>query len=174
MKILITGSSTVGKSTVARELQKRGYTAIDGDEEPGLVRLEIKATGKPAEWPKGYVDWSHYSWNLQEPELKEVLARDDTVFLVGIYGNQPEFYSLFDKLVVLTVDKAEYARRLANRPRRDAGDSDENMQDRLQKYPILLQRFLDAGATAVDASGTTPETVDAILRLVHLNLNNTQ
>ena len=163
MKVLITGSSTVGKSTVARELQLRGYTAIDGDEEPGLARLEVKATGEPTEWPTGYVDWSYYSWNLQEPVLKKVLARDDTVFLVGISGNQPNFYPLFDKLIVLTVNQEEYARRLKNRPRREAGDSDENMQDRLQKYPILLQRFLDSGAIAIDASGTTDQTVDTIL-----------
>jgi dephospho-CoA kinase len=166
VKVLITGSSTVGKSTVAAELKRRGFTAIDGDDEPGLVRLEVKQTGEAAEWPEGYVDWSYYSWNLQQPTLNKVLARDQTVFLIGIYGNQPDYYSLFDKIIVLTITPEEYNRRLQNRLRRTVGDSDKNMADRAAKYPILLQRFLDAGAVPVNASGSVDETVNAILMLV--------
>ena len=50
MNVLITGSSGTGKSTVIKELKRRGYTAIDGDEEPGLSRLEIQETGEPTDW----------------------------------------------------------------------------------------------------------------------------
>lgn len=49
MKAFITGSSTVGKSTLASELNRRGITTIDGDDEPGLCRLVVKGTGEPAE-----------------------------------------------------------------------------------------------------------------------------
>lgn len=166
MKMFITGSSTVGKSTLAAELNRRGITAFDGDDIPGLCQLVIKDSGEPVEWPKGYVDWSYYSWDLKEPVLREILASDDPVIVTGIYGNQPLFYHLFDKLIVLTLTPEEYSKRLANRPRRDAGDSDENMEDRKRKYPILLQRFLDSGAIPVDASGTAAQTADHITRLM--------
>lgn len=168
MKVLITGSSTVGKSTVAAELQRRGFNSIDGDEYPELVRLEDKMTGEPVEWPVGYVDWSKYSWNLQEKRLNEVLAQDDVVFFVGIFGNQPDYYHLFDHLIVLTIVPDEYERRLKNRPRREVGDNDQNMADRIRKYPVLLQRFIDSGAKPVDASGTVVQTTDTILDMLQL------
>lgn len=167
MKVLVTGSSTVGKSTVAAELNRQGITAFDGDDVPGLCRLEVKDTGEPADWPEGFVDWSYYSWNLQEPQLTDLLTQADPVVLAGIYGNQPRFYPFFDKLIVLTITPEEHARRLQHRPRRTAGDSDENMEDRIRKYPILLQRFLDAGAIPVDASGTVEQTAATIIRIMH-------
>ncbi|MEO6513673.1 MAG: AAA family ATPase [Candidatus Saccharimonadales bacterium] len=165
-KILITGSSGVGKSTVIQELGRRGYIAIDGDAEPGLARLEIRETGEPVEWPKGFVDWHAYSWNLQEPVLKRALSRDETMFLGGIYGNQPDYYHLFDKLIVLDVTPEEHLRRLDTRPTRPVGDDNQNIQDKLGKYPILMKRFLDSGFVPVYASGNVAQTVDRILELV--------
>jgi dephospho-CoA kinase len=167
MKVLITGSSTVGKSSVIRELQRRGMTAIDVDkEEPTLVRLEIKDTGEPADWPEGYVDWSYYSWNLQQPALDKALARDDTVILGGIFGNQRDYYHLFDKIIVLTVSASAYKQRLDGRPRRNVGDSDQNMSDRLSKYPAMLERLLSHGAIPVSNDGRVETTAEKIIELI--------
>jgi dephospho-CoA kinase len=169
MKILITGSSTVGKSSVVRELQKLGFTAIDGDEEePTLVRLEVMETGEPVAWPMGYIDWSQYSWNLQQPALDEALARDDTVFLAGIFGNQPAYYHLFDKIFVLTVERDNYKERLDGRPRREAGDDERNMADRLRKYPAMLKRLISQGAVPVSNDGEPRETAARIVELLGL------
>lgn len=167
MKVLITGSSGVGKTTVIEELAKRGYMAIDGDDEPGLAQLVIASTGKPADWPEGYIDWSYYHWDLQLPVLKEVLKRGDTVFLGGVYSNQPDYYYLFDKIIALTITPEEHLQRLRARPPREAGDHEQNIQDRLHKYSIMLKRFLDGGAVTVDASLDIDATVDAILKLVN-------
>lgn len=165
MHVYITATSGVGKTTVTDELRARGYTAYDTDNVPGLTRLEIKETGEPAEWPKGYVDWSYYSWNLQQEMLDEVLNSSESVFLSGLCGNQPDFYTRFGKLIVLTIDPEEHERRLRNRPAREAGDDEQNIQERLRKYPMLLQRFLDSGAILVDNSGSVERTVDEILRM---------
>jgi dephospho-CoA kinase len=166
VKVFITSTSTVGKSTVIKELERRGFAAIDGDDEPELCRLEVKATSEAVEWPKGYVDWSYYAWNLQEAKLKQLLTQNETVFLAGIFGNQSAYYHLFDKLVVLTITPEEHAKRLQGRHRRSAGDDEQNMADRLTMYPVHLQRFLDAGAIPIDASGTAITTADAILELI--------
>jgi adenylate kinase family enzyme len=48
--ILITGSSTSGKSTIAKELVKRGYEAYD-TEHNGVSGWHNKATGK---WVAGF------------------------------------------------------------------------------------------------------------------------
>lgn len=163
MKVLITGSSGVGKSTVVHELQKRGYRAIDGDEEPGLAQLVVAATGKPAEWPEGYIDWSYYHWDLQLPKLKDVLARDTTVFIGGVYSNQRDFHHLFDKIYVLVVPPEEHLRRNLVRPTRQAGDDEQNIMQRVERAEIIKQRLIDSGAELVDASGTVDEIADIIL-----------
>ena len=166
MKVLITGSSGVGKSTVIAELAKRGFTAVDGDEEPDLSRLEVTATGEPTDWPDKFVDWSYNSWNFNEQILKKVLARNETVFLGAFNGNQTEYYNLFDRLIVLTVDPEEHLRRMLSRPRQSVNDGPENVTERVKKYPILLQRLLDSGAIPVDSSSTPDKTVDAILKVI--------
>ena len=167
MKVLITGSSTVGKSSVIRELQSRGITAVDADaHEPTLVRLELKETGSPAQWPTGYVDWSKYSWNLQQKALDEVLASNETVILGGIFGNQPDYYHLFDKIIVLTVDEERYLKRLRGRPRRSVGDDAQNMSDRARKYPVILNRLLLHGAIPISNDTPVAVTADKILKII--------
>ncbi len=93
MKIFISASSGVGKTAIVNELKSRGYVAYDADDRSlELTRLEIKETGEPVEWPKGYVDWHYYSWNADEKRLKELLASDDTGFIAGLLSSQEELY----------------------------------------------------------------------------------
>lgn len=54
MKVFISASSGVGKSSVINELVDRGYTAYDADNRDlHLTRLEVRGTGEPVEWPIG-------------------------------------------------------------------------------------------------------------------------
>ena len=168
MKVFITAQSGVGKTTVTDELVRRGYTAFDTDNVPGMARLELRETGQPVEWPvSGYIDWKKYGWNIQGGVLDEVLSRGETVFLSGICGNQDEFYSKFDKLVVLTVEHDEYLRRMRTRPHRGASDEEINIQQRIGKYATKLQQFIDSGFVTVDNSGAVEQTVDQILSIVY-------
>lgn len=165
MKVFITASSGVGKTAVIGELVKRGYTAYDADDRDlGLTRLEITATGEPVDWPEGFVDWSHYSWNASEDRLKELLASDDTVFLAGFLGNQERLYHYFDKLIALTINSEEHKRRLYARPKREFGDDEKNIQRHLERYPIHMAQFTGSGFIAIDNSGTVKNTADQILQ----------
>jgi dephospho-CoA kinase len=167
MKVFITASSGVGKSSVIDELIKRGYTAYDADNRDlHLTRLEIKETGKPVDWPKGYVDWSYYSWNADEDRLKELLETDDTVFVAGFLGNQEKLYHYFDKLLALTIDPPEHERRLRARPKREVGDDEQNIQRRLEKYPTHMAKFMATGFVTIDNTGPLNRTVDYIQQIV--------
>lgn len=168
MKVFITASSGVGKTSVTNELTHRGFTAFDTDHVPGMARLELRKTKEPVDWPKsGFIDWKKYEWNIQPAILEEVLAKDETVFLSGICSNQGEFYHKFGKLIVLTVDPEEYLRRMRSRPYRGANDDEVNIQQRVGKYASKLQQFIDTGFIPVDNSGPVEQTVDGILRIVH-------
>jgi dephospho-CoA kinase len=166
MKVFITASSGVGKTTVISELSNRGYAAYDADDRSlGLTRLETKESGEPVEWPKGYVDWSYYSWNANEARLKELLASDETVFIAGFLGNQEKLYQYFDRLIALTIDPVEHERRLRARPKREVGDDEKNIKRRLEKYPTHIEKFIASGFILIDNSQSVEQTVDQILNL---------
>jgi dephospho-CoA kinase len=161
MKVFITAVSGVGKSAVVNELVGRGYTAYDADDrELKLTRLEVKETGEPVEWPKGFVDWSYYSWNADEDRLQELLASNDTVFVAGFLGNQENLYHYFDKLIALTIDNpAEHERRLRTRTQREVGDDELNNQRRLERYSMHMGKFVASGFVTVDNSGSLEQTI---------------
>ena len=170
MKVFVTASSGVGKSAVIDELAKRGLTALDADDRTlNLTRLEVKETGEPVDWPKGYVDWHYYSWNASEERLTQLLENDETVFLGGLLGNQEELYHYFDKLIALTINPEEHLRRLHSRPKRDVGDDEKNIQRRLDKYGEHMAKFITSGFITVDNSGPVERTVDEIVRIIHEN-----
>lgn len=167
MHVFISGPSGIGKTTVTDELARRGYNAFDTDMVPGMARLEIQETGAPAVWPTGgYVDWKKYGWSIQPEVLDNLLSNNENVFLSGICHNQPDFYHKFGKLIVLTADIDEYARRMRTRPYRGANDDEVNILQRIEKYPIMINRLLDSGFIAVDHSGSPEETVNTILELI--------
>ena len=173
MKVFITASSGVGKSAVINELKLRGHTAYDADDrELHLTRLEVRETGQPVEWPKGYVDWHYYSWNANEQRLQELLASDETVFICGFLGNQEKLYHYFDKLVALSVNPKEHERRLLSRPKRDVGDDDQNNLRRLEKYPEHMSKFKATGFVIIDNSGSIEHIVDQIEELAGLANTN--
>ena len=85
-RILLTGMSGTGKSSVIAELRKRGYQAVDMDE-PG---------------------WSEYApdgeWVWREDRVQERLSCEDgdVLFVSGCAINQGKFYPLFDNIVLLS------------------------------------------------------------------------
>jgi dephospho-CoA kinase len=168
MKVFITAVSGVGKSVVVSELVGRGYTAYDADDrELKLTRLEVKETGEPVEWPKGFVDWSYYSWNADEDRLQQLLASNDTVFVAGFLGNQENLYHYFDKLIALTIDNpAEHERRLRTRTQREVGDDELNNQRRLERYSMHMGKFLASGFVTVDNSGSLEQTISHIEEII--------
>jgi dephospho-CoA kinase len=167
MKVFITASSGVGKSAVTEELSNRGYTAYDADDRNlKLTRLEVKESGEPANWPKGFVDWSYYSWNANEDRLEELLGSNETVIISGFLGNQGKLYHYFDKLIALSTNPKEHARRLRSRPQREVGDSEENNQRRLDKYSMHMEMFKKTGFIIIDNSGTMKETIEQIKQII--------
>ncbi len=168
MKVFISASSGVGKSAVISELSDRGYTAYDADDRTlELTRLEDRKTGEPVDWPKGWVDWSKYSWNANENRLKELLDSDETVFIAGILGNQEGLYHYFDKLIALAIDPDEHLRRLRERPKREFGDDEKNNQDRLDKYQMHMGKFAASGFVIIENSGPISQTADQIEQAIN-------
>lgn len=170
MKIYITASSGVGKTAVIQGLADRGYTAFDADDRSlDLTQLEIRATGEPIDWPNGYVDWSIYSWNANYARLLELLASNETVIVARFLGNQEKLYPLFDKLVALTIDPSEHELRLRKRPKREFGDDELNIQRRLEKYSMHMEKFIASGFIPIDNTGSIENTLKNIENVIKDN-----
>ena len=153
---LVEGGSATGKTSVCRELRRRGCHGIHGDVE--LAYQGDPLTGEPV---AGFAH-EHHVWNVDK---LEALVKDGSraaSFFCGGSRNLPRFLDLFDRVFVLQIDRGTLARRLADRPEDEWGGKPSER--------LLIRRLHDIGgdvpATGVRIDATAPieRVVDEILR----------
>lgn len=169
MKYLITSFPGCGKSTVANELKKLRYNAISTDEVPGASRFVDQITNEPVELPKNASpEWKlkHY-WAWNPEKIKQLLSPEGDLFICGLSNTQSEFYHLFDKIFVLTIDEPTMVNRLANRNTNDFGKHPKELL-RLKKIRNQVQSdLLNSGKSiAIDSSQNLPSVIREILENV--------
>lgn len=104
-RILLTGMSGTGKSTVIRELSECGYWAVDLDQP----------------------SWSVYAldgdWVWNEERVRELLARtdDEMLFISGCAENQGQFYPQLDAVILRSAPADLLVERLLTRTTNDYG-----------------------------------------------------
>jgi shikimate kinase len=112
-RILLTGMSGTGKSSVIAALRARGYPAVDMDE-PG---------------------WSEYTpdgdWIWREDRVRELLEQEqeEVLFLSGCATNQGQFYPHFDAIVLLSAPAAVLIERLTTRTNNPYGKRPEELTE---------------------------------------------
>lgn len=162
-KYLITGRQGSGKTTIIKILQERGFTAYNTDDLPESTKLQDKVTGETIPWPDGKVDWTKYAWNWQRSEIERLLASDETVFLGAIVSNQKDFYTLFDKVFLLTIDSDTLRQRLETHEHAShhlPGEIERILLD----HELKQERLMKQGAESIVATRPPQEVVDDILR----------
>lgn len=166
---LITGRQGSGKTSVIREIQKRGFTAYNTDDLREVTKLQDKETGELIEWPEeGKVDWTRYAWNWQRPEIERLLASDETVFLGAIVSNQKDFLPLFDKVFILTVDADTLRKRLSNHEHESHHQQGE-IERIVADHESKQARMLGENREAIDGTRPIDEIVDDILQRTGLS-----
>ena len=149
-RILLTGMSGTGKSTVIGELRARGYQAVDMDE-PG---------------------WSEYApdgdWVWCEKRVQAFLSREDeeVMFVSGCATNQVKFYPQFDEIILFSAPAAVLVERLRTRTNNPYGKHPDEL-DEVLGYLETVEPLLRRGAThEIDTSAPLEEVVATILRLI--------
>src|SRR5690348_10707907 len=109
-RILITGMSGTGKSSVVQELLARGHRAVDLDT-PEWSEWVAAAPGD-ALTPADGQDWV---W--REDRVRALLSRPDhdTLFIAGCAENMGRLYSLIDTVILLSAPLDAIAARLETR-----------------------------------------------------------
>jgi dephospho-CoA kinase len=148
-RILLTGISGTGKSTVISQLAAVGFKAVDLDS-AGLC--EWNANGDEL-------------WLEDEVQLLLDAEDGDALFLAGCAENQVKFYPQFDHVVLLSAPAEVITERLISRTNNPYG-KDPSEAARILEEKETIEPLLRQTATAeVDSSGPIEKVLAVIVGL---------
>jgi shikimate kinase len=148
MRVLLTGMSGAGKSTLVAELRRRGYTALDADDD-GFS--EPRADGR---------------WGWRADLVADLLSGppDRLLFFAGCSEEQIDLP--FDYRVLLTAPRSVLVGRLRTRTGnaygREGTELSQVLADLAQVEP-LLRRSADL---VLETTAPPPQVADALLARV--------
>lgn len=157
---LIEGSSGAGKTSVATELERRGYHVVHGDRV--LAYQGDPETGVRVTPPSSDLDFlnDHHIWDLGK--VLAILAdrRHDKTFFCGGSRNWHKFIHRMDAVFLLELDRQTLERRIDLRV-------DEWGSEPAERAMIMALhangRNQPADGIRIDATRPLAEVVDAIL-----------
>lgn len=167
--ILITGVAGSGKSTVCKELQRRGYAAYDIENITGLFAFLDKTTGKPATdyWANDPEWFERNSWTCDVGKLEELMLANQRrpAFYCGIAANLDDLLPLFDRVFVLTAGAETLRKRLSERQPSDFGRAPAIQEWLLGWKGEWEDKMRQTGAVMVGTDRGLLEVVDDIIRI---------
>ena len=150
-RVLLTGMSGTGKSSVVRELSARGYKAIDTD------------AGWVESLPDGRQQWL-------ADAIQQLLDTEDAdvLFVAGCEENQAQFHSQFDHIVLLSAPLDTMSERLATRTDNPYGKAPEELARILADVETVEPLLRRVATSEVRPTAPLEDVVTDVLRLIGL------
>lgn len=150
MRILITGMSGTGKSSVIEALAAMGFRAVDMDWEGWS---ELDATG---------------DWVWREDRVRELLdsAGTETLFICGCASNQRSFYGDLDHVVLLSAPESVLLERVRSRNNNPYGKRPEEAAEILENLRTVEPLLRRRASIEIDTRASLDEVVARVLSLV--------
>ena len=143
-RVLVTGMSGAGKTTVLDELRRRGHMTVDTDDDGW-------------ELPDG-------TWD--EQRMQRLLVSNPDVIVSGTVENQGLFYVHFEHVVLLSAPLQVLVQRVSTRTNNPYGKTSEQ-QVEIARYVDNVEPLLRRGATLeLDGQLPTSDLADVIEDLV--------
>jgi dephospho-CoA kinase len=155
-KILITGMSGTGKSSVLLELARRGHQTVDTDSD---------------EWSEWLVSDGEPDWIWREEKITALLTSHSSgmLFVAGCKSNQGQFYPLFDAVILLSAPSEVILKRIETRDTNNYGKNPLERQ-KILEHLEFIEPLLRATATAeVDASKPLSKVADELVAIGQFN-----
>lgn len=152
-RILLTGMSGTGKSSLISRLAELGYRAVDLDE--------------PA--------WSEYDadgdWIWREDRVQGLLSQEggDVLFVSGCPSNQVKFYSRFEYIILLSAPPEVLVERLRTRTNNPYGKHPDELADVLAYVETVEPRLRRVADHEVDTTIPLDDVAATVLRLLKLS-----
>ena len=162
-RVLVTGMSGAGKSTVIAALASLGHKAVDADADEYSEWVDV--TGD-AETPGSPVEPSR-DWVWREGRVQSLLSTEDAdvLFLAGCAANMGKFLPQFDHVILLSAPADVLVERLGARTNNPYGkqpDQVARVLDLLETVEPLLRR---AAGHEIKTNAPLTDVVAALLRL---------
>ena len=159
-RVLVTGMSGTGKSSVIRALAAGGYVAVDLDDAAWSVWVD--AEGDPTGARPGK------DWLWREERVAELLAEDGagTLFVAGCAPNMGRFLDRFDRVVLLRAPVEVMLARLAARRDNPYGKRPEEVGAVLTNLREVEPRLRAVAGHEVDTDVPLAEVVARVLGCV--------
>ena len=147
-RVLLTGMSGTGKSSVIRELAALGFKAIDTDD------------GWCEQLPGGRQRW-------REDAVASLLDTEDAdvVFVAGCEDNQARFHSRFDLIILLSAPVQVMTERLAARAGNPYGKASGEMDRILADLAAVEPLLRKAADHEIRTTISLADVVAKVLRL---------
>ena len=123
-RVLVTGMSGAGKTTVLDQLRRRGRLTVDTD----------------------YGGWEQPAGVWDEARMAKLLAESRDVVVSGTVSNQGRFYDRFEHVVLLSAPVDVLLDRCRSRRNNPYGKSVEQ-QEEIRRYVGEVEPLLRRGAT---------------------------
>lgn len=154
-RILITGMSAVGKSTVVIELAEGGFAAVVVDQPGWSEYAEPEAGGEGPEW----------LWREERMEDLLSTAEGEVLFVAGCARNQRKFYPRFTHVVLLTASESVTLHRLAARTNNSFGKTPQEAAKVLADKATFEERIRAGAGVVIDTDAPLEEVVEKLSSL---------
>ena len=146
-RVLVTGMSGTGKTTVLNELRRRGHRTVDTDCDGWTL-------------PDGLWD---------EPRMARLLASTRVVVVSGTVENQGRFYDRFDHVVLLSAPLDVLIERVSKRTNNPYGN-DPGQQAEIAAYLETVEPL----PTASRSSSCRPEPAHSLIASMPCRLSSSR
>ena len=156
-RVLITGMSATGKSSVIESLRTMGFVAIDTDVDGWRVPPDgAQPAGRRVE-PE---------WVWDEARMSELLAsRDSPLFVSGCVENQGQFYDRFDEIILLTAPVGAIVERLGSRAANSYGKTADELAAVLRHREVVEPLLRNAATHEIDTTAALEDVVELVREL---------